>query len=385
MRTRFEDTWTFPFCPQPPDWKLDWDAIVDKFAWVREMESCPQDPIWHGEGNVLIHTGMVCEALVAMSEWRELPETERSIVFAATLMHDIAKPKVTCEIDGRIRAHRHAAKGSQMVRTLLLQELLQTTSCERLHMREQIVNLVRHHGLPLYLLVSRDPHRELFAASQIARCDWLAMIAMADVLGRHCENKNNLVEKVEMFREVANENQCWGAPRKFASAHTRHVYFQGRDLDPDCESFDDTTCEVIVMSGLPGAGKDHWLSKHGPDSPIISLDAIRGEFGVSAADDQAQVVKTAKDRAREMMRQEKSFVWNATNTSLQMRRQLIQLFRDYNARVKIVYVETSWDELLRRNRAREQKLPLEILEKLANKLEVPQVTECHEVEIEFSG
>lgn len=381
MTTRIDDTWTFPFCPQPPEWALDWDGIADRFAWVRAMESCPQDPIWHAEGNVLIHTRMVCEALIGLGEWRALDETQRSVVFAATLMHDIAKPQVTREENGRIRAPRHASKGANIVRSLMLQQLLPTTSVDWLHLREQVVSLVRHHGMPLYLLEGRDPQRELFAASQVARCDWLAIIALADVLGRQCADKDDLTSRVEMFREFATENKCLEAPRQFASDHTRLLYFYGRDLDPDCEVYDDTTCEVLVMSGLPGAGKDHWIRQHGPDRPVISLDAIRRELNVSAADDQGTVVNQAKSRAREYLRKQTSFIWNATNTSAQMRRQLIRLFRDYNAWVRIVYVEASWDEIQRRNQSRNNPVPNDVIEKLVGKLDIPTPNEAHSVEV----
>ena len=144
------DVWEFPFCPRPPDWSLDWEAIVAAFDWVRAMEGCPQDPVWHAEGNVLIHTRMVCEALTRLVGWRTLSPEDRSVVFAATLMHDIAKPIVTREERGRIRAPRHAAKGAQMTRKLLFTELLPTMSPHRFALREQIVSLVRHHGLPLF-------------------------------------------------------------------------------------------------------------------------------------------------------------------------------------------------------------------------------------------
>ena len=55
--------WQFPFCPRPPDWSLDFDGIAEAFPWFRAMRDCPQDPRWHAEGNVQLHTRLVCEAL----------------------------------------------------------------------------------------------------------------------------------------------------------------------------------------------------------------------------------------------------------------------------------------------------------------------------------
>jgi hypothetical protein len=45
---------------------------------------------------------MVCRALAGLDEFRALPELERQILFAAALLHDIAKPSCTRHEDGRM-------------------------------------------------------------------------------------------------------------------------------------------------------------------------------------------------------------------------------------------------------------------------------------------
>jgi putative nucleotidyltransferase with HDIG domain len=372
--------WTFPFCPQPPDWTLDWPAIQNEFAWLRSMADCRQDPAWHLEGNVLAHTRMVCKALVAMDPWRGLSPEERSVLFAAALLHDVGKPLVTREENGRIRSPRHAAKGALAARTILWENLLPAVSLEHFHLREQIVALVHHHPLPLHFLNLADSRREVITVSQIVRLDWLAMLAEADAVGRQAADRDELLERVELFRELARETQCYAEPRRFASPHTRFLYFHGRELDPDVEAYDDTRLEVIVMCGLPGAGKDRWIAENVPNVPVISLDAIRGGLGIKPEDDQGAVASQAKELARGYLRQGRAFVWNATNTTPAMRRQLIGMLTDYHARVRLVYVETAWDELLRRNRGRSAPVPETVLRRLAERLEVPDVTEAHEVD-----
>mgnify|MGYP002626464696 CR=1 FL=1 len=84
--------WRFPFCPHPPAWTLDWDEIERALPEIRALADCPQDPQWHAEGNVGIHTRMVCEQLVELERWRALTEVERQIVFCAALFPDVAKP-----------------------------------------------------------------------------------------------------------------------------------------------------------------------------------------------------------------------------------------------------------------------------------------------------
>ena len=135
-----------------------------------------------------------------------------------------------------------------------------------------------------------------------------------------------------------------------------------------------------MMSGLPGAGKDHWVRRNLPDWPVISLDEIRNELGIDPADSQGKVVAHGRDQAKGFLQQNQSFIWNATNVSSMMRRGLIDFFSAYRARIRIVYVEPDWHELTRRNTERARPVPEKILLKLLDKLEVPALTEAHQVD-----
>jgi hypothetical protein len=52
----------------------------------------------------------------------------------------------------------------------------------------------------------------------------------------------------------------------------------------------------------------------------------------------------------------------------------------YQARIRIVYLEVPFEEILRRNRSRMAMVPEAVIYKLARKLEVPEPTEAHEVQ-----
>src|SRR5437868_6057420 len=95
--------WSFPFCPVPPLWQLDWEGLESQFKWIRDMRGCLQDPAYHAEGDVLTHTRKVVEALISLPAWQQLSSPARSTVFAAALLHDAAKPAYTqVEADGRV-------------------------------------------------------------------------------------------------------------------------------------------------------------------------------------------------------------------------------------------------------------------------------------------
>ena len=66
-------------------------------------------------------------------------------------------------------------------------------------------------------------------------------------------------------------------------------------------------------------------------------------------------------------------------TRKDLRSILVALFFNYGARVRIVYVEAPWREMLERNRARKRVVPETVIRRLARKLEIPTPTEAHEV------
>jgi hypothetical protein len=251
--------WRMPQCPGPSDWQLDWSALLQRFAWLRGLAECPQDPIYHAEGDVLIHTRMICEALVDLPAWRRLQPQARSLLFAAALLHDIGKPACTLvEGDGRITARGHARAGSRLAQEILYVREPFVTQPVPFAARLAIVGLVRHHGLPPYLLDRDDPERAVITASQEARCDWLALLAEADVRGRQCRAKGDLLDRVALFSEFAQEQGCLSAPHAFASGLSRFIYFQGAE---EYVAYDDSCCEVVLLSGLPGAGKDTYAPR----------------------------------------------------------------------------------------------------------------------------
>lgn len=369
--------WTFPFCPTPPFWSIAWDKLITDFDWLRNLEGCPQNPLYHAEGDVLTHTKMVCEALVALPEWRQLQGGDRSILFAAALLHDVAKPAATqADENGEISSRGHVRQGARMARQIIW-ELEEPAP---FNYRETVVGLVQFGSLPIWFLEKPNPQRAVIRASQVIRCDRVALLAEADVRGRECSDRQQLLDRIQLFREFCEENNCLNAPRKFPSAHSRFLYFRKEDGYPDREAFDDTRCEVVMMSGLPASGKDYWIAENLPDWPVISLDALRKELKVSPTEDQGIVVYQAKERAKEYLRSRTSFIWNATNITRSLRQQLIDLFADYNARIRIVYLEAPFEELLRRNRERSAPVPEAVIEKLAGKLDVPDITEAHEVQ-----
>ena len=93
------------------------ETIGNIFGSLSErMRLTPQDVRWHGEGDVLTHTRMVCEALGALPQYAELPGRQREILMAAAMLHDVGKVVVTRSVAGAIEAPHHAPVGARMAR-----------------------------------------------------------------------------------------------------------------------------------------------------------------------------------------------------------------------------------------------------------------------------
>ena len=371
--------WIFPPSPTPPGFAVDWARIDPLFPWLETLRGCAQNPVYHAEGDVLTHTRLVAEALAADPDWRALDATTRGAVFAAALLHDIGKP-ATSEVkpDGRISSPGHARKGAHLAQDILYREW--TGRPVPLDLRRMILWLVRFHGLPLWDISHPEFQRAALRCSLGGPNRLVAMLARADVLGRICQDQQGLLDKLELFREYSLEQGCLDGPYPFPSDHTRYVYFHSEGRSPLVEAYDDTRCQAVLMSGLPGSGKDTWIAANLPGWPVISLDSIRGELDVSPAEPQGPVVERAHQLARGYLRDGVDFVWNATNVSSRLRRSLVELFTANRARVRIVYLETRWPELLRRSDHRDRPVPAEVLDKLARILEVPDPSEAQQVE-----
>lgn len=341
------------------------------------LRNVPQNPEYHAEGDVYRHTEMVCEKLTKFSEWQELDAGEQEMLFLTAAFHDIGKPACTKLEDGKWVSPKHTIVGEKEFRRLVYK------NADRLDLtfsqREAVAKLIRYHGLPVWFWTKKKPERDLIKAAESIQLRLLYLLSRADVTGRLGNDRDKLSEQVELFADYARELGIWNGPQSFADPYTRFKYFQKEDLWQGAGLYDDTEFDVILMAGLPLAGKDSWIEKNGAGMPVISLDDIRKELGISPAKGSDKVAHIAMERAREFLRRKEPFIWNATNIIRETRQKLVKLFAGYGARVHILYLEVPYRELLARNRKRARYIPEHVLEEMIRKLEIPEPWEAYEV------
>lgn len=361
-----------------PGMSPDFQACLAAFPALEFAKTTPQDPRYHGEGDVWTHTQMVVEALLALPDYQAAPRVEQETVFLAALLHDIAKYSTTVvdPVTGAIGQPGHSRKGAVDARIALWDAGVP------FDVRESICRLISVHQAPFFAL---DGSRRGSPEFLVRELSWqlsiplLAMLAEADMRGRICADSARVLDNIELFRELAREEDCYGTPRRFADAHTTVSYFRGTDVHPDYPLHQTPGSRVILMSGLPASGKNSWVAVHHPDLPVVSFDDAREELGLRHGKNEGMVAHLAVDRAKALLRAQQPFIWNATHLSERMRQKTLDLLFAYHAEVEIVYLEQPRAELLRRNTKRDTSLSNKALESMLHRWNPPLPTEAHHV------
>lgn len=373
---------------QKPEFSVLWKWLLQSETGelLAEMQRVMQNPRFHGEGDVFTHTKMVCEALVNSETYELLPAREQAELLLSAALHDVGKIRTTFLEDGQWVSPHHSSVGSRMARTFLWQKCGLGGTEEKMKIREAICGLIRYHMLPLHMINQEDAVLRIRQAASLGELaedfswDKLLLLAAADVQGRLGEDLEECRERVELCRLMAEESGCLHGAFSYGNSSAKHGYLSGRRIVPELPFYDDTWGEVVLMAGLPGTGKDTWISAHLPGFPMISLDDIRKEMGIRPTDHQGKVIWEARERAKIFLRRKQPFVWNATNLSREIRQKQVRLFEQYGAAVRIVYLETGEEIRRERNLSRKDAVPENVVEKLIEKTEPPTPEEALHVE-----
>ena len=358
---------------------FSFEALAAGYPELLLLKQVPQNPAYHAEGDVYCHTGLVCEALLSLPEWRTLSGVEQELLFLAAAFHDIGKITCTKYEDGIPVSPKHTISGSKLFRRIAYRE------AERFSLsfseREFVANAIRYHGLPVWFFKKSRPEAELLRAAECIPLRLLYLLAKADVLGRQTASADDLAGQVEWFAEYAQELNVLNHPYPFANPYTRACFFQQDDLWQGSALYDNTEFDVTLLSGLPLSGKDYWImennSRGDNNLPVISLDQLREERKLPPTKDSGKIAHAALVQAKGFLSKKQPFIWNATNLLLETRRKLVKLFSDYHARVRILYLEVPYKELLARNHIRKRHIPENVLETMIQKLEIPAPWESY--------
>ncbi len=360
-----------------PDKGTDWAQCCDLLPALLRLEETPQDPYYHAEGNVGIHTRMVLDALMQDARYQRADADGRFVLFMACLLHVIAKPDTTVidEASGRVGQPGHSRRGAVDVRVLMWKARVPFA------LREAVCRIIAVHQVPFHAFASRKGVRPEVAGAQALLGAGPARPVLRGALrharpplreargqhGRHRALRGAGTGRRLLGRPATN-GRCPHAPGLLP--RSRH--------NPDYPLFQTPGSRVTVMCGLPASGKNHWAARHRKGWPVVSFDDARAELGLKHGENDGLAAHHAVDQAKALLRKQERFVWNATHLSQQMRTKTLDLLWAYHAQIELVYVEAPHAELMRRNRERDTTLSNAGIERMLHRWELPAPTEAHE-------
>lgn len=154
---------------------------IDHFPEIKSMMGVPQEPDWHPEGDVFIHTCHCCDALARLEQWKAEDAQLRMVHMLAVLAHDFGKPATTHRAmkDGvmRIISPGHEEAGADLAATFL--ERLRAPQA----IQARVLPLVRNHLFHFQTMTDRAVRR-LARRLEPETIEGLCLVMTADSMGR---------------------------------------------------------------------------------------------------------------------------------------------------------------------------------------------------------
>jgi tRNA nucleotidyltransferase (CCA-adding enzyme) len=157
-------------------------GVVDRvLPEMRPLVGCQQEPAWHPEGDVWIHTLMVIDE--ARRANGDLTRPRLITVMLGAVCHDLGKPATTAFVDGRIRSLDHEQAGVEPTESLL--DRLNIHTIDGFDVRQQVVGLVAQHLKPGMFHKAQNVGDGAFRRLALkVDLELLARLARADCRGR---------------------------------------------------------------------------------------------------------------------------------------------------------------------------------------------------------
>jgi tRNA nucleotidyltransferase (CCA-adding enzyme) len=161
---------------------MDLGVVERLFPELHALAGCQQEPEWHPEGDVWVHTLQVIDQ--ARTRLDGLPRPQQIAVMLGAVCHDLGKPATTAFIDGRIRSMDHEEQG--VAPTLALLDRLNVHTIDGYDVRAQVAGLTAQHLKPgsWYKVRGEVGDGAFRRLAHKVDLELLARVAVSDCLGR---------------------------------------------------------------------------------------------------------------------------------------------------------------------------------------------------------
>jgi len=192
------------FAPRPSTGfalALDLGVVAKLWPELQALVGCVQEPEWHPEGDVWVHTLQVIDQ--ARTRIDDLPRPQQLAVMLGAVCHDFGKPATTAFLDGRIRSIDHEEQGVAPASAFL--DRLNVHSFDGYDVRAQVLGITAQHLKPGMWFKVRDEVGDgaFRRLAQKVDLELLARLAKSDCLGRYPGAFN--CEAMDWFLERARQ------------------------------------------------------------------------------------------------------------------------------------------------------------------------------------
>lgn len=344
---------------------------TDHHADESDSESCDYISKNHLEGDVWTHTCLVFRKFIDLMENKKSITWRDVYTCIAILCHDLGKRDTRAENDkGKITFYSHPFASIQYAIDFI--NYMRDTLGENPYY--YILNPISNHI---------DFLRSTFGKHQLY-CNHDPNLGYINSVLCYCDGKGRITED-EDTNKLSNI--------KF-TFNNRNGFHDNRSKSSDVE--------IIFLCGVPGCGKNWFITHYYPNTPTISYDDIRlnvyrGEFGDTGESKKDEYLSAFKycsrnkidlnshvnKRFKYLVNQGyKRIIINNTNLTKKRRRSLINLLGNKNY-LKAIYIVRTTDEIVNANRTRDDKrLDSTTLFNFINKQPIPTKEEGFDM-IEF--
>ena len=184
-------------------------GVLKYFSELELLIDCIQEPEYHPEGDVWIHTMMALDEMARILKEEKIEDEYKKLyLFYATLCHDLGKPFCTKEINGKITSFKHENLGIEPT----ISFLSKLTNEKKLI--EIVCSLVKNHLVPFQLYLAESSLKAIKRLSLKVNIEDLCLVCLADCLGRTIKDKEKCPKATSWLLEKAKELDIHNEPIK---------------------------------------------------------------------------------------------------------------------------------------------------------------------------